>query len=152
MALCGSHIQSSIDSQGLQFQTHSCFQEASSCRQDTVLAFSSCPEAAPDFCWLACSVIKIMTACKAKLLNVSFSVFWSWGNGLIVTQTGFYYHPLCTLARKNIEEYGMGNTQHQQEGWSRLATTALFPRENFSESNTIEESCLSLCILCMYVP
>lgn len=42
--------QSSIDSEGLQLQTHSCFQEASSCRQDTVLANSSCPEAARYFC------------------------------------------------------------------------------------------------------
>lgn len=42
--------QSSIDSQGLQFQTHSCSQEASSCRQDTVLANFPCPEAAWYFC------------------------------------------------------------------------------------------------------
>jgi len=42
--------QSSVDSQGLQLQTHSCFQEASSCRQGTVLANSPCPEAARYFC------------------------------------------------------------------------------------------------------
>lgn len=84
-------------------------------------------------------------------MNVSFSLFWNRGNELIVVQMGFYYCPLCTSARKNIEEYDMGNTQHQEEGWSRSATTAMFPRANFSESKAIEESCLSLCVLYKHI-
>lgn len=64
---------------------------------------------------------------------------------------GFYYLPLSTSARKNIEEYDRGNIQHQEEGWRRSATTAMFPRANFSESKATEESCLSLCVLYKHI-
>lgn len=83
-------------------------------------------------------------------MNVSFSLFWSTGNELIIVQMSFYYRPLCTSARTNIEEYDTGNIQHQEEGWSRSATTVMCPRANFSESKAIEESCLSLSALCKH--
>lgn len=64
---------------------------------------------------------------------------------------GFYCRPFGTSARRNIEEYDMGNIQHREEGWSRSTTTAVFPRANFSESKAIKESCLSLCALYKHI-
>lgn len=144
--------QSPIDSQGIQLQTDPCFPGTSSCRKDTALANSHpLPGGCSVFLLLAWSVIKITTACKAELLNVGFSPFHSGGGELWAAQMGFYCRPFGTSARRNIEEYDMGNIQHQEEGWSRSTAAAVFPRANFRESKAIKESCLSPCVLCKHI-
>lgn len=84
-------------------------------------------------------------------MNVGFSLFQSRGDELLAAQMGFYCRPFGTSARRNIEEYDMGNIQHREEGWSRSTTTAVFPRANFSESKAIKENCLSLCVLYKHI-
>lgn len=115
--------QSSIDSQGIQLQTRPCFPETSSCRKRHCPGKFPLPGGCSVFLLVAWSVIKITTACKAELFNVGFLLLQSRGDELLAAQMGFYSCPFGTSAMRNMEEYDMGNIQHQEEGWSRLTTT-----------------------------
>lgn len=84
-------------------------------------------------------------------MNVGFPPLQSRGDELSAAQMGFYCRPFGTSARRNIEEYDMGNIQHREEGWSRSTTAAVFPRANFSESKAIKENCLGLCALYKHI-
>lgn len=145
MALCGPHMQTIIywfsrppASNPLLFSSGFQLQARNRCCK------ISLPWGCSVFLLLAWNVIQITTACKAELLNVSFSLFWHRGAELIVIQIGFYCFPLCISTRRNIEEYEKKNIWHQEEGWIRLATAAMLARADFNESKAIEESCLKL--------